>query len=104
METLIMEKLWNKIIERMNLRNGELQMRDFTYIYGDDLVFIIIDKNGRYIGFDISSRFSDEKCLIAYCVADMIGSCGNTMIWKLRDEPKGTFKNEYGYTNLWKEL
>ena len=96
-------EVFQKSAEKLSDRNGDLQVQDYYYIFGD-ITLVIIDKNNRYVSFGSSKYLADDKLLIASCVADAIGSLGYTTILKLRDKTRGDFKNEYGYVTLYKEI
>ena len=81
-----------RLMERFAEGNGKLKVKDYSYIYGDDLVFVILDKGGRYISFEYGKYLEDESLLISNCNAEIVGMTGKTMILRLSDKTSSYFK------------
>lgn len=102
-----MEEMFKKALTRLNEHNGKLLVQDYVYIYGKNITFVFVDKNGRYISFcpiEHLIKSDNGNLLISSCAADIIGSCSGTMILRLLDKTKSDFKNSHGWIDLYKEI
>lgn len=99
-----MEERFFKALTKLKEHGGDLQVKDYGYVYGEDITLVIVDKRGKYISFDLAEHLMNDKFMIASCVADMIGSVNKTMILKLKDKTIKDFKNEHSWVDLYKEV